>query len=236
MTPDEIVQKSVPRWEDCEGLEESTLIRISILRDLLTDLHTEKSSLLSRGKRDEANAFREWEQKIEILRTASPLPLGLNDLLKDPTQARKRTRLIPDALYSFVPREKLERYDRTWEATLSAEGAALGWCFWAVDFWVKIDKIDQIHLALSYQLTPHGVILFSETASGALENVSQSAVFDSSKSEADTRMNEGLWKSRWFVLLKPRYRTPDFQLDALPGVSELPDAPQWRLLFSPKKR
>lgn len=223
---DSLIERAGLRWDDCEGLEEATLIRLAILRDLLRDLHGERSKCLADGKKDLAQSFRGSEKQVEDLRTASPLAGKLNDTLANSAKAKRRTRLLPEALFGFIPRDKLERFDRTWEATLAAEAASLGWCFWSLDAWIDIREAERFQEDLASHLNPHGVILFAESAQE--QAPSQTAL--------DQPAGPVLWHGRWYVVLKPMYLTPEFHIERLAGVSKNPGVPSWRLLFSPKRR
>ncbi len=218
-----LFERAALRWDDYEGLEESTLLRLAILRDLMREIHAERSRCLAEGKKADAQAFRDREKAIEDLRKVSPLSGKLPDCLARSSQAKARTRLLPEALFGFLAREKLERYDRAWEATLAAEAAALGWCFWALEAWVDIQQVEKWQEALTGQLIPHGVILFAEN----------------SETQAPSDVESGgpvLWHGRWYIVLKSQFRTPHFNVERLPGVSKDPELPQWRMLFSPKRR
>jgi hypothetical protein len=214
----EVIARFTARWNDSESVEESTLLRLAILRDLMREFHAQRSVLLASGKRAEAQGFREWEARAEAFRSAASLEGPLEELLHSGQPARKRTRLLPEALFSILEKDKFERYDRQWESTIAAEAASLGWRFWHLNAWVQISAVETWHRALSEKLNPHGIVLFAESA-------------------ADTAGSDpNLWHGQWLVVLKPRYLTPDFHVRALPGSSETPAPPQWKLVFSPKKR
>ena len=231
LLPEQIIERLADKWNDCAGLEETTLIRLAILRDLLHELHAEKSRCLALGMKAEAAGFRKWEDQIEDLRIAAPLDGPLMELLANSKKLKHRTRLLPDSLFGFIAREKLERYDRTWESTIAAEASSLGWCFWVLDAWVDMSAVSPFQTGLSDALIPHGVVLFAESAPPPPLKPGQS-----SDSPVETAGNPNLWRGNWFLVLKARYRTPTFNVDRLPGVSQEPAPPQWRLLFSPKKR
>lgn len=209
------------RWEQSASIEEKTLLRLAILRDLMRELHAEKSRYLASGNREQAQTLRDWEKQASELKNAASLDGELLELLQgDPASIRKRTRLLPEALFSIVDKEKFERYDRAWESVIAAEAAHQGWRFWTVDAWVRISEAEVWHKALGTQILPHGIVLFAETAPS---------------SETDTHYSE-LWHGLWTIVMKPRFLTPDFRLKQLPGISLEPEPPQWKLLFSATKR
>jgi hypothetical protein len=228
--PEQIIDRVAEKWNDCAGLEETTLIRLAILRDLMTELHAEKSRCLALGMKAEAQSFRKWEGQIEDLRIAAPLEGPIQELLANSKKLRHRTRLLPDSLFSFVAKEKLDRYDRVWESTIAAEASSLGWCFWVLDAWVDMSTVAPFQSGLSDALIPHGVVLFAESAPEPIRKPGQTDL------PSDTAGNPNLWHGNWFVVLKPRYRTPGFNVEKLPGISQEPVPAQWKLLFSPKKR
>lgn len=213
------------KWTHCEGLTEATLIRMSILREMVRELHAEKSQCLARGMRSEIQKYKGWEARLEELRSASSLEGPLRELLNSTTEVRKRTRLIPEAVYSFLTKEKLERYDRAWESALIAEAASLGWCFWALDAWVKISQAEEWHRMLGERLLPNGIVLFAEA--------SPNSGMDGDPAPAP---EASIWAGRWWIVLQARWKTPDFQLDRMPGTSLIPSAPRWKLMYSPPVR
>jgi len=218
-----LMERAIPRWQSCEGIPETTLLRLVILRDLLRELHSERSRCLATGRKEEAQALREREQQLERLRSASPLQGDLETCLKPETALKKRTRLLPDGLFDAIPREKLERFDRTWEAAITAEAVALGWCVWSLEAWVDIAQVEGWQDAVSNRLLPHGVILFAEPAE--------------SPPPGDAGGPEGsCWHGRWYVALQPQYRTPDFKIAELPGTAVSADGPRWKRLFAPRTR
>ncbi len=222
LTPSELVEGSIERWKVCGNLEETTLLRLSILRDLMRKMHAEKSRCMAYGRHTLVQDFNLWEKKIEWLRSAADLSMGLEDAIERADTVRKRTRLIPEALFTFIPREKLERYDRSWEAAIAAEASSLGWCFWQLTAWVRIEAVETWQEQLVDRLIPHGVILFAESS----EREPDPKGF----SPADS------WLGSWHVVLKPQYRTPDFRISQIEGTSPGAKEPEWRILYSPKKR
>lgn len=214
--PTKIEQGSLA-WRDAATLPEATLLRLAILRDILGAIHAEKSVLLSRGSRQDAQGFQLQEKRLERLRQSATLPATLEEALNQDTEFKKRTRLIPDALYQVIDREKLERYDRAWEFTLAGEASYLGWKFWALKVWVEISGAEAFHRALSDRLNPNGLVLYAETVPGS-----------------DTSGEH--WHGQWIVLLKPRYFTPDFRIAELPAATRGKTSPEWKLLFSPRPR
>jgi hypothetical protein len=142
------------------------------------------------------------------------------ELLSTDKELKKRTRLLPEALFSSIPREKLERYDRQWEAAIAAEATHAGWKFWSLEAWVEIPLVEEWNKRLNESLWPHGIILFVENASGG---------------EAPNN----IWQGRWNVVIHPRFRQEDLSLDfsRWPGAPEQPPVPpRWKLLFTPKSR
>jgi hypothetical protein len=216
---EDLVAQRSERWNDYQGMEESNLLRLAILRDLSRDLHLEKSKCLAQGNRDQAKEIKVWEDKLELLRTAGKLDGALMEVFSTADRLKKRTRLLPQQLFSYVEKEKFERYDRLWENEIAAEAASLGWNFWTLDTWVQIEKVEDWNTALSDGMLPHGVILFCE----AVQDAAAVAGF------------QDHWKGRWLIVMKPDFKEPSISLEHLPGVSQKPTPPHWKLLFSSKK-
>jgi hypothetical protein len=217
---DEILSQTAERWTHCEGQSEATLLRLNVLRELASTLHATKSQFLATGKRGEAQSLKSWESKLEELRGCSPLDGNLLELLNGARKAKKRTRVLPDALFTAIEREKLERYDRQWEGSLAAEAVSLGWRFWSLGVWVQIALIEDWDKRLREQLWPHGIVLFTESAGSPLADSSD-------------------WHGRWIVALHPKFRTPaEISLDFArwSGTVVSRGNPEWKLLFSPRSR
>ncbi|MBL7716163.1 MAG: hypothetical protein JNL01_11930 [Bdellovibrionales bacterium] len=218
---EQLLEQAELLWKDFEELEEKTLLRLGVLRDLLDSLHAKKSESLARGKREEAAQIAALEARIDLFRNTSKFGSSLKELLDAKETPKKRTRLIPEGLYNFIPKEKLERFDRSWEMTLAAEGAQQGWNFWSLDVCVDVRQLADFQSGLGSALKPNGLILFAE---GREQDTTP-------QSEGD----EAIWKGRWYILLKPKFRTPDFRVDSLPGASPKTEATYWRLLFTSRK-
>jgi hypothetical protein len=193
---------SAEAWRLCDGSTGASLLRLAILRELLRSLHAEKSRCLATGKKTEAQQFRQWETRIENLRQGVDLKGELADLLRDGPIPKKRTRLIPQALLSVLTRERLERYDRKWEAEIAAEACSLGWRFWTLKAWVSIPLAEDWNRRLSERLWPNGVVLFIE----AIDHPAPGP-------PADTGPSESLWQGQWTILLQPSFTPQDLSLD-----------------------
>ena len=210
---DALLEDFAEKWRTCEGTAERDLLRLVVLRDLLHGLHAEKSRLLSTGMRQDATCIHGLETRIDELRNCKPLEGDLKNLLSGELKLKKRTRLLPDAVFGGIDREKLERYDRAWEAAMTSEAVSQGWRIWALDAWVEISRVDEWNRRLIEQLWPHGIVLFVESGGS---------------------QNSNAWLGRWVCLLHPKFSAPS---EISLGFSNWPgtqSTPSWRLLFSPK--
>jgi len=208
-----LIGKAAEKWRSCEELPDHELLRLVVLRDLVHELHAQKSRFLSQGKRDDALSIREIETRIETLRTSKPLSGDLNELLFQPMQLKKRTRVLPDALFGVIEREKLERYDRQWEAAIASEAFGQGWRLWSLDARIEIPKIDEWNRRLLDSLWPDGIVLYVESGGAPASPA---------------------WQGRWMSLLHPQFKAP---ADILIDFSKWPgtqSTPSWRVLFSPR--
>ena len=206
----DLLEKAGQRWRLCSQSEDVTLLRLAILRDFVRELHSQKSQCLAVGKRQELPALKLWESRAEKLRDCSPLDDDLKGLHSGDLKIKKRTRLLPEALFTVIDREKLERYDRQWEATLAAEGTSRGWRFWSVQVEIEIPEVEAWNRKFSEQLWPHGIVLFVESVE-------------------TTPVDSPIWTGRWLVMIHPRFRSPQ---EVAPLASD--PATHWKLLFSPK--
>jgi hypothetical protein len=212
------------RWHDCTG-PDAPLLKLATLRELVRGLHIERSRCLATGRKEETLAIKFWESRAEELRNSSSLDGGLKELLAGAPPARKRTRLLPEALLASLDKSRFERYDRQWEAALAAEACTLGWRFWALDAWVEVSQAEEWNARLQELSWPYAVVLFAEPAPG---------------SERATDSDAPLWRGRWTLVVHPRFNSASelsLDLPRWPGSPpSAPQPPQWKLLFSPKGR
>jgi hypothetical protein len=223
LTIEEMIENEASRWDDCSNSSEITLLRLVILRRLIQDLHSEKSRCLGGGLKTQALAIRDWEMKIDELRECASLNGNLMEMIQKSKQLPKKSRVLPEALFRVIDRNKLVRYDRQWECAMISEGLSQGWNVWMLESWVKISSITRWELELVDKLWPHGVILFAESAE-------QNQYHSSADSNEPT-----LWKGRWLCLLQPELNHSKDLLfnDAtlLNPSTQLPDRPEWKRLF-----
>jgi hypothetical protein len=226
-----VIESQAERWRHCEGQPECTLLRLAILRELMRELHAQKSRSLATGKRDQVQNLRAWENRLVELRGHTRLEGDLIELITGNAEGRKRTRLLPEALFANIAREKLERYDRVWESTLAAEACALGWQFWSLEAWIEITLAEEWNRKLNDQLWPSALVLFAESA-------------ESGPPKPPSHQHVAIWRGRWILAANPRFKSPADMASAAasnlaqwPGSPpDAPSAPQWKLLFSPIKR
>lgn len=213
-----VLQNLQEHWTQCADLPEESLLRLSLLRDAMRRLHSEKSSCLARGDRTQVAQIKEWEDKVYRLREAPRLHGELMAQLEGDLPAGRRSQILPEALFHQIPREKLERYDRQWEHLLAAEACALGWRFWALSGKVAIDRTSESDLALQAALWPNAVVLFSEPGS-----------------ELNGGIDGELWHGRWLMVVEPHFKSAQdlhINLAGIPGGEA--KSWQWKLLFSPR--
>ena len=219
-----LIQETFSNWNDCNELSGKRVLQLSLLRQLIRKLHSEKSRYLARGLRKEAQDLKEWELKIQNLRERPSLNEDLATLLQSsaPLNKAKQQRL-PEALFQRIDSEKLNRYDREWEKAIASEAIHLGWNFWSFTLWVKVDLIEEWEKKLSSVLWPHGVILFAE-------NYGQKTSF-----HVDELNSTTLWQGQWTLVMDSRFQHPSEILSSLTSVQELPEnppaAPKWARLY-----
>jgi hypothetical protein len=220
---DEMMNRITDRWQDCKGTPESTLLRLCLLKELLQSLHSEKSRCLAAGQKDQAQAIKVVEVKLESLRESAALQPDLSELLNHADPGQRKKRIIPEALFKSLDREKLLRYDRQWEAAITAEAASLSWKFWSLDSWVSISALEEWDKTLHQKLWPHGLILFVES------------YYSNSRQIEENHSESNLWRGRWIVALHSRFQSPlDLSLDLRywQGFPEkAPSEPQWKKLY-----
>jgi hypothetical protein len=219
-----ILQKECDRWNDCHDLSQINLLRLGLLRELIQVLHSEKSRCLAEGRKENAQEIRDLESKVECLRDFNNLQGDLIQMIyKSSGEATRKKRLIPESLYLHLDRAKLERYDRKWECAIAAEAIALNWKFWYLDSWVKISGIEEWNKSLMDRLWPHGLVLFTESASTQNNEIIQEMG------------NVPLWHGHWIIVLDTQLKHPtelSLHLNHWPGSPEEPPTPaQWKSLY-----
>ena len=227
---EDLIERYMERWNDCASIPETTLLRLAVLHSLIQNLHSEKSKCLAKGLKAEAQVIKSFEQKIQLLRE---LPLLQGDLMAVINGAgdeqRKKKRLLPEALFQSIEREKLNRHDRLWESAMCAEAATLAWTLWYLETWVKISTIEEWDITLGQKLWPHGLVLFTENAQSKEAPHSFATATDSTAEEPV------LWHGRWFLILHPQFQSPtdlSLNLNLWPGYPTTPPSPPyWKLLF-----
>jgi hypothetical protein len=255
LTPElaRVVASQSERWRHCDSSPFAGLLRLSILRELMRELHAQKSRSLAAGQREGARALKIWENRLTELRSHPKLEGDLSDLVCGRGDARKRTRLLPEALYSAIPRDKLDRYDRQWETAIAAEACSMGWRFWSLEAWIEITLAEEWNRRLQDQLWPSALVLFAESAESSSASGSRKAQppstavapLGAASAEGGPLTPEtALWRGRWILVAEPRFRTPAeiagsaaLNLAQWPGSPPEPPSPAaWKLLFSPKTR
>lgn len=211
----ELVEPLSKKWLSLSHFDERDLLRLAVLRDLAHLLHAEKSRCLFRGDQTFASDLRSTETQVEELRKHRPFAEKLTELLEKQFQLSSSTAQLQEAVFQKIPREKLLRYDRQWEAELLAEALQVGWNLWKLESAVKISQVNGWSQELVEQLWPHGIVLFAESAS-----------------EMDAERLH--WNGRWFCVLSSKVT------DLAPLSPRFSAGPQshsplsWQLLFSQK--
>jgi len=214
------------KWRDCQDLDTPTLLRLVVLREMIHLLHAEKSRCLACGKRQEAQALRVLEERLEALRDQPTLDGDIRQwcFSDKPIPAGRRHRLVPDNLVTRIGRDKFDRYDRKWESAIAAEAAQAGWGFWTLEAWVEVSQVEPWAALLTQRLWPHGLILFVENA-------------------CNPSIMERYWQGRWYVALAPHYRHPDelaLQLERWTGSGSSSDPgmapPRWSVVLGTQGR
>jgi hypothetical protein len=222
---DTLLAKSAKKWDAYEKSEACDLLRLAVLRELVHSLHAEKSRFLSSGKSKDAASLTTIEARVEELRLCKPLTGNLIQLLNANITLKRATTHLPESLFKVLDRQKLERYDRMWELSLTSEALAQGWGIWALEALVDMTQVDEWHQVFNRELEPSGIILYVESAENA---------------ETSSR-NRHSWPGRWICVLNPRYRAGSeipvdfkkFPQTPQTGASKHP--PVWRLLYSEGK-
>lgn len=247
MTPEPLELSVIPAetlarlrdgWNSSTNLPARGLLRLDLLRGLVRAVHAERSRCLATGKREAAAFLKTWEKRLEDLRQLGPLEGELDALLVGAAGGpllKKKSRLPPQALLATLGADRLNRYDRQWEAALSSEACSVGWKFWGLDAWVEIPRAEEWNTRLAASLWPTGIVLFVETAQSQGQAHPQPP---SNMSRTSGSVPLPLWSGHWTVALRPDLIDLSAVLEDVrkwPGYPAAPpDPPRWKLLFAPK--
>ena len=225
MQPGELLARSARRWSDTAQNPARLLLRVAILRDLGRDLHARKSQSLAESNTSQLQLLETWAERIRILRDRAELDEDLPVLLAedDLKPHAKKDRQLPSELYSALPKDKIERRDRAWEAAIAFEACSLGWRFWELDAWIELTSIELWHGTLQNQLWPNGILLYVDIG------------------QPPAPPHAPAWHGRWIVVLAPEIQDPQalsnqLGIESWPGSLKNPSPDQalrWKLLFSP---
>ena len=218
-TPTEdIIRKEIDRWVDCAGVPQMNLLRLVLLRELIQNLHLEKSKCLANGNKPKAQEIKIWETQIQKLKDSQQLTGELFSLIQKSDSTPKRKRILPENLILALGRNNLDRFDRTWDTAIAAEAVSLGWHFWSMDAWVKISLLGEWNQTLTEKLWPHGLILFVESSQTQCE-----------LDESDS------WRGTWMLALDPLLQNPNelsFHTKQWPGAIKDPPTPtSWKPIY-----
>ncbi len=221
--PKNFLKKILPQWNQYARKEETTLLRLCLLRDLWNDLHAQTSKFLALGDTKQAYSIKNFNLSLETLKKSS-LEGDLLDLLSHSSLEPKKNIIIPENFSKILKLEKLIRTDRIWEHSITLEALSLHWSLWKLETWVKIPFVEQWNQHLASKLWPQAVVLFSENAL-------------SYKNSSHTQFIQSMhWQGRWWI-----WSHPDFEVhlkslfsdecDEIP--SPAPSPLSWKRLFPP---
>lgn len=211
---DPFFQKSAERWNRCAELPETSLLRLAVLRDIIHYLHAEGSRCLAQSGRSKAKGLSLIRPKVDALRYVDLTSGSLLDVLSRTHHRKSVHRALPEEIVSLIGREKLQRYDRKWEAEMIAEAASCGWELWHLTASVRIESAEPFHRELCEALWPQAIVLFVEPA-------------DDSPISAGPAANAG-WRGRWLITFKPG---SDPAGQSLPSRGISTDPAIWTRLF-----
>lgn len=217
--PPAVLDLYAERWKRCSSKDGRVVLRLAILRDFMRELHAERSRALATDQREKAEGFKQWEEAIDALRGSPEIARPDSDLAQVFTGERKGSKpgppVLPQALVEAIGPERIQRYDREWEAAIAGEAYRSGWGFWTVDVWVRVAEAEHFDDNLGERISPHGAVLFAEAVG------------------ADSPVEGAEWLGRWWIVLESKWKTPQFGIDALTSVRNR-GAPRWALRFTPR--
>ena len=207
-------------WKETEDHPDKYILRLSLMRDLSRLVHAERSMDLAQGKIPQGQTLERMEAQLSAVRGHPDIVTRgtLEETLEAPVSLEATQAKIPTELAALIPRAKLERYDRHWEAFLATEAFRQGWSIWELDATLLVSKAEAFHKHLSQVLWPKGVILYVEM--GADKNLPAGE-------------GANLWNGRWLLIAHSSLKPEHLEIERSPGVfRETPiSSPTWRRLF-----
>ena len=209
-------------WKEISEHPDKSILRLAILRDLSRQLHAERSMHLAQGKIPQGQTLEQIELQLAAIRGREKL-LSAQSLEEALSQASGQEAIkteIPESLAAIIPRSKLERYDRQWEAALATGAFQRGWAIWELYTTIQVAKAEVFHKHLSQSLWPKGLILFVESGNPS------------------SNIEEGSWNGHWFITSISSLNPAHLEIEASPGVRTGGSfsAPTWHPLFPETRR
>lgn len=169
---------------------------------------------------DQKNAFQlqSLEEKVERLAYAPLIEDSLLKILATADAYEENKRPVPEQLYLFFDREKMNRFDRKWEREIAAQACLFGWEFWSLTATIDISQAEAFHFSLVDKLWPNGVVLFVE-GTGEKSVVREDGV--------------RLWKGHWHISVRPGTAVKKISLKGNVGLVDHEDL-NWKYLFKPE--
>ncbi len=182
------------KWEQVESSNYQSLLRLAITRDLARQVHAGISGSMadSRAAKVEAGSLRDLNTRLDSLRGHRTFNFAFNTLMEDFSALPEETspRKLSARLLAAFGRERLERYDRSWELAIAVDAERAGWAFWHADSAMPLQAVSAWNQGLGDRLFPRGIVLFCE------------------KSPEPATDDSLLWGGRWSVVTDPEIAHP----------------------------
>ncbi|OFZ21958.1 MAG: hypothetical protein A2X94_16000 [Bdellovibrionales bacterium GWB1_55_8] len=208
----ELIGKTAVGWDSCAACSDNSVLRLSLLRDLIGRLHALRSEGLATQNQNLISSIEEVETRIVKMEAARSFPATGKELENwltcglpaevTPVAPVPNRELPPTLVEKLGGIKKLNRPDRLWERKLVEEAFRLSWVFWSVVAELPLEIVETWHEDLKKRLWPEGLVLFVEADSNP----------------ASDRRN---WRGRWIVIRRAT------------AQNHISEAPEWKLLFPP---
>ena len=208
----ELIGKTAVGWDSCAACSDNSVLRLSLLRDLIGRLHALRSEGLATQNQNLISSIEEVETRIVKMEAARSFPATGKELENwltcglpaevTPVAPVPNRELPPTLVEMLGGIKKLNRPDRLWERKLVEEAFRLSWVFWSVVAELPLEIVETWHEDLKKRLWPEGLVLFVEADSNP----------------ASDRRN---WRGRWIVIRRAT------------AQNHISEAPEWKLLFPP---
>jgi len=150
----ELIGKTAVGWDSCAACSDNSVLRLSLLRDLIGRLHALRSEGLATQNQNLISSIEEVETRIVKMEAARSFPATGKELENwltcglpaevTPVAPVPNRELPPTLVEMLGGIKKLNRPDRLWERKLVEEAFRLSWVFWSVVAELPLEIVEKL--------------------------------------------------------------------------------------------